>query len=1247
MTSFSSMSLYALTVKQPTATQDAISGDFLGNGKQQILTASGSRLAILEVSRRQKGFQELYSQDVFGIIRRIAKFRIAGGTKDHIVITTDSGRLVTYEYMPDEHTFKTVHFETFGKSGIRRVVPGEYLAADPKGRAIMIASTEKNKLVYILTRSGQTDIAISSPLEAHKPQTLVYCLIGLDVGYDNPMFATLEVDYSNSETDPTGEAYEEIKKELVYYELDLGLNHIVRKWSEPVDRTANTLFRVPGGPNAPSGVLCCGEDSITYRRIFNNKSSVHRLAIPRREGATEDPNRKRMIVAGTLYSLKGGDFFYLLQTEDGDVFKLTVEATSGTVDKIKIKYFDTIPVATSICILRAGFVYAACESGDRILYELESLGDETEDPVFESDQFPVDPETSFAPPFFKPRALVNLTAVETMPSLNPIMGMEVANPALEDAPQVYTINGAGGRSSFRTTRNALEVLDLIESPLPQNASDVWTTKLTSEDETDTLIVMCLHSRTLVLKIGDDVEEAANTGFLPDTNTLGVQQFGEDCIIQIHPKGIRHIQGIQFPNDDASATHASLTDWQPPAHRTIVACATNNRQVAIALSSGQILYFECDADGSLAMAEEEIALDSTINCLAMPDVPEGSVRAFFLAVGCSDQTVRIFNLSPDMEGNILRSISVQALTSPPSDLTINLMTDKSPRGYSQFLHIGLRSGVYIRSVLDEMTGDIGDTRRRFLGPEPIKFAKVTVAGEPAIIAMTSRPWLGYTHPRTGVLQLTPLNYIPFKSAWNFDGSQFKGIICVSGNELRIFTFNDLTDNTTYENIPLKYTPRKMVGWHDQGVFYVIESDNNTISADRRQQLIAHAGVKKEDDGTNGSMEVENANGGATNGTDDSDELPAVDFGYPRAQGSWASCIQVVDPVSEKTVTHTVELNGNQSLVSAALVFFESRGEEAFLVVGTAKDLSFTPFKYTSASIQVYKINPTGRELEFFHETEVSAPPLALLAFKGKLIAGVGRHLCLYDCGMKSVLRKAQAPNCVPTRITDLKTQGSRLVVSDQAQSVTYVVHKDQAHPNRLIPFVDDTIARHTSASEMLDYDTTVGGDKFGNIWLVRCPQKVSESSDESPDGSDLLVDKGYLGGTPNRLDLIAHYFTNDIPVSIQKTVLLSGGERIIFWAGLQGTLGALIPFNSRRQHKMFQQLELQLRSDDKPLSGRDHLAFRSYFAPVKSVIDGDLIERFLVLSRDKRESIAGQMTGAEWTPSMIDEAIWNMRGLYAF
>jgi splicing factor 3B subunit 3 len=81
MTSFSTLSMYALSVQPPSATQDAIVGDFLGNGRQQILTANGSRLAILEVSRRQKGFQEIFSQDTFGIVRHVAKFRLAGGTK--------------------------------------------------------------------------------------------------------------------------------------------------------------------------------------------------------------------------------------------------------------------------------------------------------------------------------------------------------------------------------------------------------------------------------------------------------------------------------------------------------------------------------------------------------------------------------------------------------------------------------------------------------------------------------------------------------------------------------------------------------------------------------------------------------------------------------------------------------------------------------------------------------------------------------------------------------------------------------------------------------------------------------------------------------------------------------------------------------------------------------------------------------------------------------------------------------------
>ncbi|KAH7128321.1 CPSF A subunit region-domain-containing protein [Dendryphion nanum] len=1238
MTSFSTMSLYALTVQAPTATVEAIVGDFLGNNKQQILSATGSRLEIFEVHRQQNVLNEIFSQDVFGIIRHIAKFRLAGGTKDMIAISTDSGRTVTYEYLRDERKLKTVHFETFGKSGIRRVVPGEYLAVDPKGRAIMLASVEKNKLVYILTRSGQTDIAISSPLEAHRPQTLVYYLLGLDVGYDNPVFAALELDYSQSESDSSGQAVENLEKELVYYELDLGLNHIVRKWTEPVDRTANMLFRVPGGPNAPSGVLVCGEDNISYRRMYNKTSDVQRLAIPRREGATEDPNRKRIIVSGTLYTMKGGDFFYLLQTDDGDLFKVTFDVSEGAVKSIKIKYFDTIPVTTSICILKTGFVYCASESGDRILYELKALGEDNGDAEYDSRQFPVESTESFDIPYFKPRGfLKNLVPAEIIPSMNPIMDMEVSNIAGEDAPQIYTVSGTGSRSTFRTTRNALSVLDLIESPLPQEATGIWTTKLTIDDIHDTLIVLCLLSRTLVLRIGEDVDEASNTGFIAETTTLGVQQFGEDSVIQIHPRGIRQIRDLNFPNEDAVATHGELTNWECPPHRTIVTYAANNRQVAIALSSGEVYYFEVDSDGSLAKAEEEIALEHTITCLAIPDVPEGSVRGAFLAIGCNDQTIRIFHTNEDSEGNILGNIGLQAL-------------DSSPHGYSQYLHIGLRSGIYIRSILDEHTGEIGNTRRRFLGPAPVRFARVKVTGESAVLAMTTRAWLSYTNPRTGALSTTPLHYRPFESAWNFEGRTFKGVICVSATELRIFTFGDIGSNTVQRSIPLRYTPRKLVGNHEQALYYVIESDGNTMNQGIQERLNPHTnGVEKEGhDETNG---------------DGGDEPPSpADLGLPRLPGKWASCIQVVAPNevegNAEGVVQTIEIvdgltakeieeNVTQSAVSAALVSFESRNYEVFLAVGVVKNLSFAPATtYKSASVHVYKVSDNGRSLEFYHATEVHDMPLALSAFKGKLVVGVGKDLCLYDCGMKSLLRKAHAAKCTTSRIVGIKTQGSRLVVSDQNQSVTYVVHKELVHPTRLIPFADDSVARWTTCSDMLDYNTTVGGDKFGNLWIVRCSQKISEAADESNDGQHLIQEKNYLGGAPNRLDLVMHYFTNDIPVSIQKTALLAGGEKVVFWAGLQGTFGALIPFQSRRDFKMFQQLELTLRNDEKPISGRDHLAYRSYYTPVKSVLDGDLIERFLALSHDERASIVAQLPSG-WSIESVEDAIWNMRVMYAF
>ena len=81
MATTSSMFMYSLTIQPPTSVTQAILGQFAGTREQQIVTASGSRLTIHRPDPTQGKITTLLSQDVFGIIRTLAAFRLAGSNK--------------------------------------------------------------------------------------------------------------------------------------------------------------------------------------------------------------------------------------------------------------------------------------------------------------------------------------------------------------------------------------------------------------------------------------------------------------------------------------------------------------------------------------------------------------------------------------------------------------------------------------------------------------------------------------------------------------------------------------------------------------------------------------------------------------------------------------------------------------------------------------------------------------------------------------------------------------------------------------------------------------------------------------------------------------------------------------------------------------------------------------------------------------------------------------------------------------
>ena len=75
------MFMYSLTIQPPTSITQAILGQFAGTREQQIVTASGSKLTINRPDPTQGKITPIFSQDVFGIIRSLAAFRLAGSSK--------------------------------------------------------------------------------------------------------------------------------------------------------------------------------------------------------------------------------------------------------------------------------------------------------------------------------------------------------------------------------------------------------------------------------------------------------------------------------------------------------------------------------------------------------------------------------------------------------------------------------------------------------------------------------------------------------------------------------------------------------------------------------------------------------------------------------------------------------------------------------------------------------------------------------------------------------------------------------------------------------------------------------------------------------------------------------------------------------------------------------------------------------------------------------------------------------------
>ena len=322
------------------------------------------------------------------------------------------------------------------------------------------------------------------------------------------------------------------------------------------------------------------------------------------------------------------------------------------------------------------------------------------------------------------------------------MQLRAADLAGEESQQLYALCGRGTRSTLRVLRHGLAVSEVAANDMPGNPMAVWTIPASPEVPAHKYIVVSFVNATLVLEVGETVEETSESGFLATSPTVAVALLSDGAILQVHKSGLRHIKVNQGEK--------RIVRWKPPSKKEIVAATANARQVLIALKGGELVYFELDAANMLSEVRK-LAMPSEVVAVDLPPALPGKQRSEFAAVAGEDNIVRLLSLKPD---NALNTLSTMALLDDAQSLCLAHIRLSATTMPTLYLHVGLKTGVLQRVEGDPADGTMTGQRRRFLGSRPVKLFRVQVDESMAVLALSSRTWLSYTYQ--GTFHTSPLS-----------------------------------------------------------------------------------------------------------------------------------------------------------------------------------------------------------------------------------------------------------------------------------------------------------------------------------------------------------------------------------------------------------------------------------------------------------------------------------------------------------
>ena len=1258
------MYLGNVTIKQSSTVSQSIIGNFISPNKTDLIIVKGiSRLELIHIdysnssssspSSPSTEFQILISLETFSHIRKISPMKDTYSKKDNIVVLSDSGKLIIFEVDINKRKFIRINQEIYGKTGCRRLTPGEYLAIDNKSRAIMIGGIEKEKFVYIfkeidnnlvqnanieenkninlkINNGNKSEVnykIISSPLEVFTPQHVCYDLIALDVGYTNPIFASIEVKYNNIQ-DWKSSDYElneenKYQKKLLLYQVEIKNNYVIRLFQHPIENSAYSLFpinyekknKISSQYKSLQGtflIFCKGffflmkikENKINKEEKFyfdqdykNNKINDNKN------------NSSIIIINKSVYFSqdKNNDVFNLIcQTQFGDIYHILFKINQKPFDiyGIFINFIFKCSPAATISIID-NILYLGKEASDSEIYLIE-----------ENKKINNDEKQSFITQKLQLKKELNIN------SLNSLIDFKYGNYDSSGLLKFFGISGNKNESYLKSLniKTIYNISTISNNKIPAQPLNIWAIKSNYEDDFDSLAIFSFVNKTLVYEIDQNeknLKELKNNYFETKLPTLHVSIVKDNSFLQVLPNGILHIK-----------TEKKTTFLKSSSS---ICCANStSNQLVVGLENKELLYFEFD--NTLNKPDIKV-IGKKISLVEFCPIDEGIFKSKYIAICIDDSTINILSLEKDKLFFMASTMKI-----PDNVSSMKIIQNDKHYSHSFMAFVGLTNGVLVMINFSRAPGNTQfqtQIQTKFIGDEELKLFKLNLDGsnlnnnfnnllyyDSIMICDNKNSYICKLNEKQDNYVDYNIKKVNIKEEINFacncviknKETKINENIALIAQKKNIILGKILHDDIFPVNIfKLLYNPKAII----------LTLNNNFIILETFREIL------------------------------NDDE-------------KWNSCIQIISLKNNDCKLLNEIKFENEFITNYHLIenYYGNRDKQLLIISTGVNYKSYPIKKYSIAYIYLFDIFLDIKKNYAFtinlrFKDKVELLSTAICEYQNKILCGMYKELILYEIGKEHLLKKSRS-NLIKDEIISLSINGDRILALTRRSSI-YILKYNEFNALFYTIIADDFYSRYIHKVRFLDYDTIVGSDKFENFFIYRIPKDQYNSNFDS--GRHAIKDSmtgfmtnsndSFLHAANLKLVLMNEFHLGEIITEFQTIKIKEDFDnnnneeenensentnnmnnsddemdenkiKAILYGTLAGGVGMLIQFNKREDALFFAQMELLLREYIDEPTGRNILMAKSQYVPVKNVIDFSLISEFFNIEPSLQKKIADEL-----------------------